>query len=130
MYEENEEESQEERDQKDEQEEHKLLKDSETKNEVREEESDEEEKREKLLRKSMRQRKQPQRYTDHAFLTYQEAITGSDRYEWAKAIDEEKKSLQENNTWYEIDIEEVKNKKLLRSKWVFKIKQDERYKLD
>ena len=42
--------------------------------------------------------------------------------EWRTAVKEELKSIEENNTW-EI-VEEPENKKLIHSKWVFKIKRD------
>lgn len=38
-------------------------------------------------------------------------------------IQEEKDSLEKNKTWIEIDYDEIKNKKILSAKWVFKIKE-------
>lgn len=52
---------------------------------------------EKELRQSKRQCKKPDRYTDCAFLTYKETITGTDKQKWIEIINEEKKSLEENN---------------------------------
>lgn len=65
---------------------------------------------------------------DEALLTYQEAITGSDKEQWVKAINEEKESLNKNQTWTYVDRNAVKDKKILTSKWVFRIKDDQKYK--
>lgn len=58
----------------------------------------EEKNRRNILRRSTKSRKNPVRYQDYVFLTYQEVITGVDRINWSKAIKEEKKSLEENET--------------------------------
>lgn len=61
-------------------------------------------------------------------LTYEEAISGPDKEKWLEAINEEKNSLEENQTWDLIDLKKLKEEKPLSGKWVFKIKQDGRYK--
>lgn len=55
-------------------------------------------------------------------------MTGPEKENWIRAINEEKNSLEENNTWDILDTEKVKNEKPLHSRWVFKIKQDGKYK--
>lgn len=62
------------------------------------------------------------------FLTYSQAITGSDSHKWLQAIDEEKKSLQKNETWEVIDTDKIPKIKPLSSRWIFKIKDDGEYK--
>ncbi|KAM0730296.1 Retrovirus-related Pol polyprotein from transposon TNT 1-94 [Formica fusca] len=79
-------------------------------------------------RRSARKTKRPDKYGDYVFLTYREAITGPDKNRWMEAINEEKTSLKENNTWEMIDIRKLKSQKPLQGKWVFKIKQDGTYK--
>lgn len=61
-------------------------------------------------------------------MSYKEATTGSDKDKWIKAIKEEKKSLKENNTWKLVEKTEAKNRRILSNKWVFRIKDDGRYK--
>lgn len=79
-------------------------------------------------RKSERTRRIPDRYTDYVLLTYNEAVTGLDKNKWNQAIEEEKTSLINNNTWKLIDSGKVPNVKPLHSRWVFRIKEDGRYK--
>lgn len=76
------------------------------------------------VRRSCRKRKQPNRYSDYATLTYQEALKGSDKQKWKKAINEEKDSLEENNTWEVLDIDKSNVNKPLHTKWLFKMKPD------
>jgi len=64
----------------------------------------------------------------HNVILY-DAINGPDKQRWEKAINDEKKSLEENQTWEIIDIKKLKEEKSLTGKWVFKIKQDGRYKV-
>lgn len=62
-------------------------------------------------------------------LTYNEAVTAPDKYEWQKAIEEEKKSLIKNNIWKLADQDEIdKNKRILTSRWIFRKKDDGIYK--
>lgn len=101
--------------------------------EIEEEESQEEtqedtQEEQEELGRGKRKRKIPDRYKDYVYLTYIEATTGPDKENWKKAIEEEKKSLEENNTWKTVDRTEAKSKKILSNKWVFKIKDDGRYK--
>lgn len=62
--------------------------------------------------------------------TFEEAVTGYERKNWQKAIDEELSSHKKNNTW---TITDRTAKKPITSKWVFSIKKNkegeiERYK--
>ncbi|UYV84378.1 FHDC1 [Cordylochernes scorpioides] len=61
-------------------------------------------------------------------LTYNEAVTGVDKENWVKAIQQEKDSLKKNETWDFVNAEEVKGKKILSSRWIFKIKDGGHYK--
>lgn len=79
-------------------------------------------------RKSERQRKQPDRYRDYVMMAYTEGVTGPERDNWIKAIKEEKRSLEEKNTWEIVEIKQAKSLKPLKSKWVFRIKRDVTYK--
>lgn len=65
---------------------------------------------------------------NYIFLTYKEAIEGPEKDLWNKAIEEEKKSLKQNNVWTLVPRMEAKNKKILSNKWIFKLKDDGRYK--
>jgi transposase InsO family protein len=64
-------------------------------------------------------------------VTYEEAMNGSEAHQWRKAMKDEIKSLEENETWSLTEL--PKGKKAIGSKWVFKKKigkdgQVERYK--
>lgn len=61
-------------------------------------------------------------------LSYREAIEGPNKKRWKEAIRSEKESLERNHTWELVDQAEVKGKKILRNKWVFKVKDDGVYK--
>lgn len=65
---------------------------------------------------------------DESFLTFEEAIKGMEKDKWKKAIDEEKNSLEKNQTWKYVNKDEVKNRKILSSRWIFRIKDDNKYK--
>ncbi|KAH9706020.1 Integrase catalytic domain-containing protein [Citrus sinensis] len=54
--------------------------------------------------------------------TYQEAITGKNKLEWKRAMDEEMASLMKNKTW-EL-IEKPAKRKTVSCKWIFKIKDE------
>lgn len=75
-----------------------------------------------------RDRRRPEYLKDYAYLTYNEAVTCADKDKWIKAINEEKKSLNDNNTWEVIDQSEVRNKTPIRTMWIFKVKDDGRFK--
>ncbi|KMQ84771.1 retrotransposon ty1-copia subclass, partial [Lasius niger] len=79
-------------------------------------------------RKLSRERKPPARYGDYVYLTYVQAISGPDNLKWKQAIEEEKRSIEKNKVWKVGDASETNGKKLLTSKWIFKIKDDETYK--
>jgi len=86
--------------------------------------------------RSGRKIRKPKKLSDYALdteeiysmLTYQEAINSEQRDQWLNAIEEEKKSLKDNNTWVYIDIRDIGNRKPLSSKWVFRIKEDGKFK--
>jgi len=57
-----------------------------------------------ILRRSQRQRRPPERYEAHWAAieepkTYVEAVTGTDRLQWKRAIKEELLAHEENRTW-------------------------------
>lgn len=79
-------------------------------------------------RKSSRNKKCPEYLQEYVMLTYKQAVSGPDKQRWEKAINEEKKSLEENQTWEIMDLKKLKGEKPLTGKWVFKIKQNGRYK--
>jgi len=51
-----------------------------------------------------------------------------DKNLWKKTIEEEKKSLEKNNTWEAAKPEEMRRKEVITSRWILKIKDDGRYK--
>jgi hypothetical protein len=60
-------------------------------------------------------------------------MKSDDSENWKKAIEEEKYSLYQNKTWTYVDWtyvdrEKAMGKKILTSKWVFKVKDDGRHK--
>ena len=72
----------------------------------------------------------PLRYMDeqaHAATTteptkYQSAVTGPDAEHWKRAMDEEMRSLKENNTW---EVSELpKGQRAIGGKWCYRIKTD------
>lgn len=83
---------------------------------------------EQILRRSTRITRFPEKYNDYVFLTFQQAVTGPEKVEWKKAIQKEKESLKENNTWKVMDSTEAEGKKILSTKWIFKTKEDGRKK--
>lgn len=70
----------------------------------------------------------PKKYEDYVLLTYNEAITSEENKKWQQAINEEKESLENNKTWEYVDIEKANGKKILSNKWVFRIKEDGKFK--
>ncbi|CAI7796818.1 unnamed protein product [Closterium sp. NIES-54] len=63
--------------------------------------------------------------------TLKDALECSDAEEWKKAMENELKSIEENDTWELVELPE--GRKAITSKWLFKIKSDadgifERYK--
>jgi len=74
-------------------------------------------------RKIGRRRKLPEKFKDYVYLTYTEAITGTeDRNKWIETINEEKKSLKENDVWEIVNENHILTGKPLHSKWIFRIK--------
>jgi len=75
-----------------------------------------------------RETKLPQKFQDFAMLTYKQAINGPEKEKWQAAIKDEMDSLEKNGVWKLVDKEEAKGKKILTSKWIFRVKDDGRYK--
>ena len=50
-----------------------------------------------------------------------------DKNLWKKAIEEEKKTLEKNNTWEAVKPREIR-RKVITSRWILKIRDDGRYK--
>lgn len=61
-------------------------------------------------------------------LTFKEALDGDDSEKWKKAIHEEKMAILNNETWNYVDAEEARGRKILTSKWIFRVKDNGRYK--
>lgn len=55
--------------------------------------------------------------------TIKEVLTGRDKHNWKRALDEEYESLITNKTWKLMKAPE--NAKIIGCKWVFKLKRDE-----
>lgn len=79
------------------------------------------------LRRSMRVRRVPQRLRDYVLLTdegesltYKEAQSCHKQKLWELAMQEELKSLHQNDTWDLVPL--PKGKKAIPNKWVYKIK--------
>lgn len=79
------------------------------------------------IRRSNRKRQPPERYNT-ALLTYDQALSGSDRDHWLEAINEEKEAIRKNNTWTVMEASKVTEAKPLSSRWVLKVKDDGRYR--
>ncbi|KMQ87289.1 integrase core domain protein [Lasius niger] len=71
--------------------------------------------------------KPPKRYeiniSEYTPLTFREAVNGSESEQWTRAIREELEAHDQNKTWSVVPADQ--NKKLLDTKWVFKILKDE-----
>lgn len=59
-------------------------------------------------------------------VTLEEAVSGKNSVQWKKAMEKELTVLRENNTWSEVPW--PVNKKVIESKWVFKIKNENDFK--
>ena len=83
-------------------------------------------------RRYSEQAKKPKEYPDYVTYltcfdqdepeTVQEALSGEDREEWSKAMNQEYEALMNNDTWELTDLPPGKN--VVRSKWVFKLKRN------
>ena len=84
--------------------------------------------------------RQPVRYQDYyieadreyeegggELLIYVEVMGSPDKNLWKKVIEEEKKSLEKNNTWEASKPEEIRRKEVITSRRILKIKDDGRY---
>ncbi|KAF6202186.1 hypothetical protein GE061_004584 [Apolygus lucorum] len=89
-------------------------------------------------RRSTRLKKLPEKLNDYeldldgiqenAFLTYQDATSGAEKEQWLKAVEDEKQSLKKNKTWIFVDRKEANGRKILSNRWVFRKKDDEKFK--
>jgi hypothetical protein len=62
-------------------------------------------------------------YNPHKLITLREALSGLYMKQWLEAMQDELKSLLQNETWYSIQCLSVNSShKVLKGKWVFKIK--------
>ncbi|KAG5549867.1 hypothetical protein RHGRI_014986 [Rhododendron griersonianum] len=83
------------------------------------------------LRRSVRDKQPSRKYSPDEFVTvteqgepesYQEALEHDKKGEWAKAMEDEMKSLLENRTYDLVKL--PKGKKALKNKWVYRLKHD------
>ncbi|CAB3237590.1 unnamed protein product [Arctia plantaginis] len=81
-----------------------------------------------VLGRRKRIRKVPAYLQNYALLTFAEAVSASDKDKWLEAIQDEKDSLEKNQTWILVNREEALTNKILTNKWVFKQKDDGRYR--
>jgi transposase InsO family protein len=81
-------------------------------------------------RRSGRPTRLPQRYALSAVttaydicepVTYAQAVQGPDQAAWKEAMDEEVRSLRQNDTWSLVDL--PPDRKALHGKWVYKLKR-------
>ncbi|XP_046389411.1 uncharacterized protein LOC124158260 [Ischnura elegans] len=89
-------------------------------------------------RRPIREKRLPAKYEDfildfdtsedEALLTYNEAVSCEDKQEWMKAIKDEVDSLMNNKTWTYVDENEARGKEILTSRWVFKVKDNGKFK--
>lgn len=61
-------------------------------------------------------------------LSFSDAVSCDEKNKWLKAINEEKRSLSLNQTWKYVPVKEASGRKILSSKWVFKVKENGVYK--
>ena len=82
-------------------------------------------------RRSTRERRQTEFYGERASVagevfdepsTYSEAVSSSSRKEWQAAMQKEMKSIYDNDVWDLVEL--PAGRKLVGSKWVFKVKRD------
>ena len=92
------------------------------------------------LRRSQRERCRPQYFSEGVSIaagavdepsTFEEAVSSANKAKWEKAVEAEMRSLDNNHVWDLVQLPE--GRKLVGSKWVFKVKLDgdgqvERYK--
>ena len=99
------------------------------------EDSEEEEPQTPVLRRSVQERRQPERYSPFAFCsgfaltiiddyprTVREAVDSKDGKLWKEAMVDEMESLHENEAWDLVEL--LAGRKPIRRKWVFKKKMN------
>ena len=83
------------------------------------------------LRRSTREKQPSKKYSSNEYVmisdqgepeTYQEVLKHENKIEWLKAMKKEMESLHENHT-YDL-VKPLKEKKILKNKWVFRRKND------
>lgn len=67
-------------------------------------------------------------FDDEAMLTYSECLDDINSEKWIKAIKEEKDSLSKNETLNYVDRDKAKGKKIITSRWLFRKKENGRFK--
>lgn len=96
--------------------------------------SEEEEGQEISKQRSRRQVKVPKRYEDFVLMvesscvTYEDCMQSNEKHLWEKAIQEEKDCLAKNKTWVLVNESEAKGKELITSRWVFRVKEEGKYR--
>ncbi|KAJ8865894.1 hypothetical protein PR048_033417 [Dryococelus australis] len=80
-------------------------------------------------RASKRNRRTLVRYEDYLMLIYEEALSCPVGRHWKVAVEEEKQALIKNKTWTVMKKEDVPaGQRILTSKWIFKKREDGKYK--
>lgn len=80
------------------------------------------------LGRGKRLKRAPLYLQNYVLLTYTEALSGPNKDKWIEAIQDEKNSLDKNHTWELVDRHSAGNNKILTNKWVFKQKDDGRFR--
>ncbi|KAG5869246.1 hypothetical protein JTB14_009897 [Gonioctena quinquepunctata] len=60
-------------------------------------------------------------------LSIKQAISKEEESEWKEAMEEEKKVHVKNSTWKLVDRSEAKDKRIISSRWILKMRHDDRY---
>ncbi|XP_011699846.1 PREDICTED: uncharacterized protein LOC105457091 [Wasmannia auropunctata] len=84
-------------------------------------------------KKIKNEKEEKEDYQEDFWITYffrSRKTKGSEKERWLEAIEEEKKSLKHNKVWTLVPREEAreKEKRILSNKWIFRVKDDGRYK--
>ena len=83
------------------------------------------------LRRSTRERRANTRYSSNDFVLlvnndepecFDEAVESEHKAKWLQAMQDEMKSLHENNTFELVEL--PRGKKVLKNKWVFRVKAE------
>ncbi|GBO22724.1 Retrovirus-related Pol polyprotein from transposon TNT 1-94 [Araneus ventricosus] len=90
---------------------------------------DEEDGNQNISNRPVRNRRLPSRYEDYEVYavsdatpeTYEDAAVSQEKDKWKDAMDKEINSFEMHNVWEE--VERPQNKKVIKSRWVYKIKE-------